>query len=92
MILIFDSTIIINISTFKKLNYRWTRSYRIIKSNPLKEIYRISELDSAVLRNTYADNILKRFYVVVVFDVFSRYGTSASSDGGDDVVNFADAF
>ena len=24
--------------------------------------------------------------------MFSRYGTSASSDGGDDVVNFADAF
>ena len=28
----------------------------------------------------------------MVLDVFSRYGTSVSSDGGDDVVNFADIF
>ncbi len=93
MILIFDSTIIINISTFKKLNYRWTRSYRIIKSNPLKEIYRISELDSAVLRNTYANNRLKRFHVIIILDVSSRYKTSTPSNNKDNsIVNFADAF
>ena len=40
----------------------------------------------------YAGNRLKRFHAAVVFDVSSRHGTSAFSNGGDDVVNFADAF
>ncbi len=37
-------------------------------------------------------NRLKRFHAAVVLDVSSRYGTSAPSDGGDNVINFADAF
>src|SRR6266536_6406050 len=76
MILIFDSTIIINVSAFKKLNYRWTGLYRIIKSDSFKGTYRVSELDGAVLRGTYADNRLKCFHAAVIFDVFSRRGTS----------------
>ncbi len=93
IILIFDFTTTINISTFKKLNYRWTRSHRITKSNPLKEIYKISELDSAVLRGTYADNRLKHFHVTIILNVFSRYRASAPSDSRDNnIVNFADAF
>ncbi len=92
MILIFDSTTAINISASKKFNYRWIGLYRIIKSDPFKEIYRVSELDSAVFRDTYAGNRLKRFHVTVILDVFNRYGTPTSSDGRDDVVNFADAF
>ncbi len=35
---------------------------------------------------------LKRFHAAVILDVSSRHGTPASSDGGDDVVNFADVF
>src|SRR6266536_1864329 len=92
MILIFNSTTTINISASKKLNYRWTKPYRITKSNPLKGTYRISELDGAVLRDTYADNRLKRFHVAMILDVSSRHGTPAPSDSGDDIVNFADAF
>ncbi|SRR6266536_4848602 len=93
MILIFDSIIIINISASKKFNYRWTGLYRIIKSNPLKEIYRVSELDSVILRDTYVDNRLKRFHVIVILDVSNRYRTSTPSDSEDsDIVNFADAF
>src|SRR6266536_4602102 len=92
MILIFDSTIIINVSASKKLNYRWTGLYRIIKSDSLKGIYRVSELDGVIFRDTYANNRLKRFHVVVVLDVSSRYGTSVFSSDGNDVVNFADVF
>ena len=93
IILIFDSTTVINISTSKKLNYRWTGLYRITESDSFKEIYRVSELDGAVLRDTYASNRLKYFHVAVILDVFNRYKAPAFFDGGDgDVVNFADAF
>src|SRR6266536_4195307 len=92
IILIFDSTIIINISTSKKFNYRWTGLYRITKSNPFKGIYRVSELDGAVLRDTYANNRLKRFYAAVILDVSIKHRTPALSDSGDNIVNFADAF
>ncbi len=77
IILIVDSTTIINISAFIKFNYRWIELYRITELDPFKGIYKISELDSAVLRDTYANNRLKRFYVVMILDVFSRYGMSA---------------
>jgi|SRR6266498_4773654 len=93
IILIFDSATVINISVFKKFNYRWTGSYRITKSDPFKGIYKVSELDGAIFRGTYADNRLKYFHVAVILDVFSRYGAPAFSDDGDgDIVNFADAF
>ncbi len=93
MILIFDSAMAINISVSKKFNYRWTGLYRIIKLNPLKGTYRVSELDSAVLRNRYASNRLKRFHAAIILDVSSRYRTPAPSDSEDDsIVNFADAF
>ena len=92
IILIFDFTTVINISVFKKFNYRWIGLYRIIKSDSLKEIYRVSELDGAVFRDTYAGNRLKRFHVAVIFDVSSRYRTPAFFGGRDDIVNFADAF
>src|SRR6266536_6129426 len=65
IILIFNFTAVINISAFKKLNYRWTRLYRITKSDPFKGIYKISELDSAILRNIYVNNRLKRFYIII---------------------------
>src|SRR6266536_227877 len=92
MILIFDSTTVINISVSKKLNYRWTGSYRITESDSLKGIYRVSELDGAVLRDTYVNNRLKYFHAAVVLDVFNKYGTSTPSDDEDNVVNFANVF
>ncbi len=92
IILIFDFIITINISASKKFNYRWTGLYYIIKSDPLKVIYRVSELDSAVLRGIYVNNRLKCFHAAVVLDVFSRYRTSIFSDNKDDVVSFADVF
>ncbi len=93
IILIFDFTAVINILVFKKLNYRWIRLHRITKSDPLKEIYRISELDSAVFRDMYADNKLKHFHVVIILDVSNRYRTSVSSNSEDNnIVNFADTF
>ncbi len=93
IILIFDSIAAINISAFKKLNYRWIKLYRITESDPLKGIYKISELDDAVLRDTYADNRLKYFYAAVVLDVSNRYRASALFGNRDgDIVNFADAF
>ena len=92
IILIFDSAAAINISIFKKLNYRWTGLYRITESDLLKEIYRVSELDSAVLRGTYVNNRLKRFHAAMILDMFSKYGTPAPSDDRDNVVNFANAF
>ncbi len=93
MILIFDSITVINILASKKLNYRWIRLYRITESDSLKGIYKVSELDGAVLRGTYADNRLKHFHVAVILDMFSRYGSPASSDNEDnDIVNFANAF
>ena len=92
MILIFDFITIINISAFKKFNYRWIGLYRITESDPFKGTYRVFELDSAVLRDTYVSNRLKRFHVVVIFDVFSRYKTPAPFNDEDDIVNFADIF
>ncbi len=93
MILIFDFTTAINVSASKKFNYRWTKSHYITESDSLKRIYRVSELNNAVFRDTYVGNRLKHFHAAVVFDVFSRYRAPALSDGGDgDVVNFADAF
>ncbi len=90
--MIFDSTTAINVSASKKFNYRWIGLYRIIKSNPFKEIYRVSELDGAVFRDTYTDNRLKRFHAAVILDVFNRYKTFIFFGGGDNVVNFADVF
>ena len=92
IILIFDFITVINVLISKKLNYRWTRSYRITKSDPLKETYRISELNDAVLRDTYADNKLKHFHVTMIFDVFNRYKTPVFFGGKNNIVNFADAF
>src|SRR6266511_3502377 len=93
MVLIFDSAAVINISTSKKFNYRWTGSYRITKSDPLKGTYKVSELDNAVLRDTYADNRLKRFHATVILDVSNKYRAPTLSDSEDsDIVNFADAF
>ena len=93
MVLIFDFITTINILAFKKFNYRWTRLYCIIKSNSFKGIYRVFELDDAVLRGMYADNRLKRFHVIMIFDVSSRYETPAPfDDGNDSVVNFANVF
>ncbi|SRR6266498_4505278 len=93
IILIFDSTTIINISVSKKFNYRWTGLYRITESDPFKGIYRVSELDGAVFRDTYASNKLKHFHAAVILDVSSRYRAPASfSDGDDDIVNFANIF
>src|SRR6266536_1012289 len=77
IILIFNSTTVINILASKKFNYRWIGLYRITKSDPFKEIYRVFELDGAVLRGTYVDNRLKHFHAAVVLDVFSRYRASA---------------
>ena len=77
IILIFDFITVINVSAFKKFNYRWIGSYRIIESDPFKGIYRVSELDGAVFRGTYVDNRLKRFHAVVILDVSSRHGTPA---------------
>jgi len=77
----------------KKLNYRWTKLYRITKSDPFKEIYTVSELDGAVLRVTYVNNRLKRFHVAVILDVSSRHRTTAPfGDGDGGIINFADAF
>src|SRR6266498_4170889 len=73
IILIFDFTAVINILASKKLNYRWIRLYRITESDLLKEIYRVFELDGAVLRDIYISNRLKRFHAAVVLDVFNRY-------------------
>src|SRR6266536_476462 len=88
IILIFNSVAVINVSAFKKLNYRWIGLYRITESNPLKGIYRVSELDGAVLRGTYVGNKLKHFHAAVVLDVSSRYKTPAPSDDKDgDIVN-----
>src|SRR6266511_1431891 len=92
IILIFDSTTAINVSAFKKFNYRWTGLYRITKSDSLKGIYRVSELDGAVLRGTYPNNRLKRFHAAVILDVSNKHETPALSDNENDVVNFADAF
>jgi len=91
--LIFDFITVINVSMFKKFNYRWTRLYRITESDFFKKIYKISELDGAVFRDTYVNNRLKYFYAVMVFDVFSRYRAPVfSGDKNGDVVNFADVF
>ncbi len=92
IILIFDSAAAINILAFKKFNYRWIGLYRITESDPFKGTYRVSELDSAVLRDTYVSNRLKRFHVIIVLDVFSRYGTPAFFDDKNNIVNFADIF
>ncbi len=93
MILIFDSAAVINVLVFKKFNYRWTRLYRIIESDSFKGIYRVSELDGIVFRGTYAGNRLKYFHVIIVLDVFSRYGASIFFGDGDSyIVNFADVF
>ena len=89
----FNFIAVINISAFKKLNYRWIKLYRIIKSDFFKEIYRVSELDGAVFRNTYANNRLKRFHAAVILDISNKYKTSAPSNNGDsNIVNFANAF
>ena len=77
MVLIFDSAAVINVLAFKKFNYRWIKLYCITESDSFKGIYRVSELDSAVLRNIYINNRLKRFHVVIILDVSSRYRTSA---------------
>ncbi len=92
IILIFDFITIINILISKKFNYRQIGLYHIIKSDFFKGIYRVSELDGVVFRDTYASNRLKRFYVVMILDVFSRYGTPVSSDDRNNIINFADAF
>ena len=92
IILIFDSTTIINISVSKKFNYRWTGLYRITESDPFKGIYRVSELDDVILRGTYVNNKLKRFHATIILDVSNKYKTPASSDNKNNIVNFADIF
>ena len=92
MVLIFDFAAVINVLAFKKLNYRWIGSYRIIKSDLFKGIYRVSELDGVVFRDMYAGNRLKRFHVIMILDIFNRYGMSVFSGDRDDVVNFVNVF
>ncbi len=35
---------------------------------------------------------MKRFHAAIVLDVSNKHRTPAPSDGGDDIVNFANAF
>ncbi len=43
-----------------KLTWRWLKSFQVVKMNTEKEWYRIAELDEAILKETIAENKLKK--------------------------------
>ena len=43
-----------------KLTWRWLRSFQVVKINTEKEWYKIAELDEAILKETIAENRLKK--------------------------------
>ncbi len=43
-----------------KLTWRWLRSFQVVKMNTEKEWYKIAELDEAILKETIAENRLKK--------------------------------
>ncbi len=44
-----------------KLTWRWLRSFQIVKMNIEKEWYKIAEFDEAILKETIAENRLKKY-------------------------------
>jgi len=48
-----------NIHTLK-LTWRWLKSFRVVKMNTEKEWYRIAEFNEAILKETIAENRLKK--------------------------------
>lgn len=51
-----------NVSSSKKLDFRWFGPFRITKAIPEKGTYILSELNGAVLKGTYAGHRLKQFF------------------------------
>jgi len=43
-----------------KLTWRWLKSFRVVKMNTEKEWYKIAKLDEAILKETIAENRLKK--------------------------------
>ena len=44
-----------------KFVFRWDKSFRIQRANPLKEIYILKEINETRFKRVYASNRLKRF-------------------------------
>jgi len=61
MVLLYDKKTDIDISTVLKLRYRWLGPYKIMEADPLKETYRVTELDNVILHSTITENRLKAF-------------------------------
>ena len=72
MIMLHD--IRLNNQHFKKLTFRWLKSFRIFQAFSQKDIYIIAKLDETELKNTVSENRLKKFYSrkTVNFEIFSK--------------------
>ena len=46
-----------------KFIFRWNKSFRIQRTNSMKDIYILKEINETCLKKTYADNWLKRFEI-----------------------------
>ena len=62
LVLVHDSFGAMDMSSAKKLSFRWMGPYRISSANPALGNYFLSELDGTELRGPFAGNRLKRFY------------------------------
>src|ERR1700742_3166782 len=62
LVLSYDTAGKIDMSSEKKLAFRWFGPFRIVQANTLKGTYTLAELDGTQLNGTYAANRLKRFY------------------------------
>jgi hypothetical protein len=64
IILRYDFVREIDMSLYKKLDFRWLRLYQIYNINKEKSYYRLKELglNKALLRRTFFRNRLKLFY------------------------------
>jgi hypothetical protein len=62
LVLCHDARREVDMSSDRKLSFRWQGPYRILDVDSARSTYTLAELNGAQLRGTFAGNRLKRFY------------------------------
>jgi hypothetical protein len=67
LVLLFNSVRAINMSSSKKLRFRWLGPYRVHTAHQDKNIYVLEDLDNSVFKHTTAGNNLKPFRIRIAY-------------------------
>ena len=83
LVLVHDTVGAMDMSSSRKLSFRWMGPYRILGSNPALGNYTLTKLNGAELRGTFTGNRLKRFYPRAA-ELLAPLEVEMGSDGEDE--------